>query len=1021
MSQVVPGGPGPRLQTELSPWPTTAHPHVNGNGTHPHVNGNGTHPHVNGNGTRPDGVCVVMPAYREEQNLASTVADFLRVAESIGIPHCVVVVNDGSPDRTGEVAEQLAAEHPGRVLVVHHQVNRGYGAAVSTGIQAALERADHRWLFLTDSDGQFHAAQLPTFLAEAQRERADAVVGYRPSRADPWYRRANAFLWTTASRLLVRVGVRDVDCSYKLIDRSYLQGIVLKGEAATISPELIAKLRLRNARIIERPVEHFPRQHGEQTGAKLSVVIRSLIGLLALSLEIAGQRRPGRLLHRLLRPMDSVLAVTTLAATGASVASYLYFLHRGVTLAYPDAVSHLLIARRVIDSPTVGVAQLGAVWLPLPHLLSLPLIWVNAWYYSGFAGSLISMLAYVLTVRYAYLITSSLTGNRAGGVVAAVAFGANPNVLYLQSTPMTELLLIACVAAAVYYLMRWCQTGRYIHLAATATAAFLASLSRYEGWVLCLSIAGIVAYVAWRRAGSADGSDPAAYGRARRLWSRFQAVEANLIFYACLAASGVAGWVLWNAVIFHDPFYFQTGPFAKPSLWVSHSEKAIGHWGVSALTYLYAMADNVGVLALALGTVGFAYYLVRTRLRTDAIAPLALTAFVPFYVYALYSGQRPIHVTQIGGSLYNVRFGLLMVFPTAIFMGFLVTAVTNSNRAWLRRGVFAALLAGSVACAGLVLHGGIDTLKEAVAFRAAPSEQANAAAGRWLRLHYDGGKVLMESFGNETVTFASRIRLGQIVYEGSFRQWEPDLASPASHGIRWIYMPRTPGTQDQVFRSLHGSAQLAGYRLVYQDSGRLIYERRGAGQQFDHVGHHRRGVASHAGRRSPSSSPPSTASVVLKPVSANSFDALSSGANEDGSQAIYAIDNSPSSFWHTDFYYNYPTFGNLKKGTGLILDMGEQVRLSRVVVQFGTGCCAHVEIEIGNNNDPVPSALSTFTQVQGSDTAVGRTTFNVTKNTTGRYVLIWLTYLPPLAGSHNQYQAQIYNVVVNGSAVSQSG
>jgi glycosyltransferase involved in cell wall biosynthesis len=262
-----------------------------------------------------------MPAYREEQNLASTVADFLRVSESIGVPHCVVVVNDGSPDGTADVAERLAAQYRGRVLVVHHEVNRGYGAAVSTGIRTALERLGHRWLFLTDSDGQFKAAQLPAFLAEARRERADVVVGYRPTRADPWYRRANAFLWTTASRVLLRVGVRDVDCAYKLIDRSHMHGIVLKGEAATISPELIAKLRLRNARIIERPVEHFPRQHGEQTGAKLSVVMRSLVGLLALSLQIAGQRTPGRLLHRLLHPKDSALAVTTLAATSASVAT----------------------------------------------------------------------------------------------------------------------------------------------------------------------------------------------------------------------------------------------------------------------------------------------------------------------------------------------------------------------------------------------------------------------------------------------------------------------------------------------------------------------------------------------------------------------------------------------------------------------------------------------------------------------------------------------------------------------------
>jgi len=173
---------------------------------------------------------------------------------------------------------------------------------------------------------------------------------------------------------------------------------------------------------------------------------------------------------------------------------------------------------------------------------------------------------------------------------------------------------------------------------------------------------------------------------------------------------------------------------------------------------------------------------------------------------------------------------------------------------------------------------------------------------------------------------------------------------------------------------------------------------------------------------SSSSAPSATASVVLTPVSANSFDALGNdGGNEDGAAAKYAIDNNPSTFWHTDYYFTYPALGNLKKGTGLILDMGKQVRLRQVVVQFGASCCADVEIEIGNDNTPVPATLSTFTAVASSTSAHGSTTFNVTGSATGRYVLIWITRLPPLAGTTNQYEAQIYNVVVRGPALSQSG
>jgi putative flippase GtrA len=781
------------------------------------------------NGMARDGITIVMPAYCEEANLATTVADFLHVPASMGVPHCVVVVNDGSQDWTGEVADGLAADNPGRVIAVHHRVNRGYGAAVSTGIRTALDRTENRWLFLTDSDGQFRAAQIPVFLDAARTERADVVVGYRTHRADPLYRRVNASLWSAASRVLLPVGIRDVDCSYKLIDRRTLDGVELKGAAATISPELVANLRLKDARIIERPVDHFPRQFGEQTGAKPSVIVRSLLGLVTLSARVAGQRAPGHLLHRLFSPRDAALAVTTVAAVAASVGSYLYFLHRRATLAYPDAISHLLIARRVVDSPTPGVAQLGAVWLPLPHLLAAPFIWVNAWYFSGFAGSVVSMAAYVLTVRYAYLITTGLTGNRAAGLTAAVAFGANPNILYLQTTPMTELLLIACIAASVYYLLRWCQSGRYIDLAATGAAALLASLTRYEGWVMCAAITLTVAYAAWRLPShDPRGATKTRQGRGLsrwRWWSRLQAAEANVIFYATIGLSGIVCWVLWNAVIFHDPLYFQTGPFAKPSLWVSHADKAIGHLGIAALTYLYAMADNAGAVALVLGVAGLAWYLFCTRLRPETIAPVALLSFIPFYIYALYSGQRPLHVVQLNGSLYNVRFGLLMVLPTAIFIGCLVTAIPARAPAWLRRTGSAGLLLAALACAGLVLHGGISTLTEALVFRATPAEQANAAAANWLRSHYTGGKVLMESFGNETVTFDSRIPLGLIVYEGSFREWGPDLADPLAHGIRWIYMRRTPGDTDEVFQRLHASFELDPYRLAYSDPNRLIYER----------------------------------------------------------------------------------------------------------------------------------------------------------------------------------------------------
>jgi serine/threonine protein kinase len=175
----------------------------------------------------------------------------------------------------------------------------------------------------------------------------------------------------------------------------------------------------------------------------------------------------------------------------------------------------------------------------------------------------------------------------------------------------------------------------------------------------------------------------------------------------------------------------------------------------------------------------------------------------------------------------------------------------------------------------------------------------------------------------------------------------------------------------------------------------------------------------------PNSSSPAAAAAagLLKPVGVSSFNPLGQppGDNEDQGDTHYAVDGSTSTFWHTSYYVGSAAFGNLKKGTGLILDMGRQVRLSQVVVQFGTTCCTQAEIEIGNDAAPTAATLNSFTPLQSATKAAGSTTFDVTKRATGRYVLIWITNLPPLAGSQGEYEAMIYNVVVRGFATSQSG
>jgi len=171
--------------------------------------------------------------------------------------------------------------------------------------------------------------------------------------------------------------------------------------------------------------------------------------------------------------------------------------------------------------------------------------------------------------------------------------------------------------------------------------------------------------------------------------------------------------------------------------------------------------------------------------------------------------------------------------------------------------------------------------------------------------------------------------------------------------------------------------------------------------------------------RTHSSSPAAVAAAALvKPVSASVYNPLGQAGDDDPAEAQNALGGGTG--WHTSYYFT-PGFGNLKKGTGLIVDLGKQVRLSQVVVQFGATCCTHVDIEIGNSNTVSQATLNSFAVVQSSTTAAGSTTFTVTKSVTGRYLLIWITSLPPMQGNPGRFETLISNVTVRGYAAGQPG
>src|SRR5687767_3542685 len=227
--------------------------------------------------TAVDELSVFFPAHNEAANLERTVDAALAVVKGLTLrEYEIVVVDDGSTDGTSGLADELASRHT-RVRVVHHDTNRGYGAALKSGLESA--RLD--WIFYSDADCQFDLSELALLLPFAEDH--DAVVGYRAQRSEGASRKLNQFLWTRLVRGVIGLDVRDVDCAFKLLRRSHVEQVLpLEADGAVISAELLVKLQRAGARIKQVPVTHHPRPAGKPSGASPRVIARAFRELFRL-------------------------------------------------------------------------------------------------------------------------------------------------------------------------------------------------------------------------------------------------------------------------------------------------------------------------------------------------------------------------------------------------------------------------------------------------------------------------------------------------------------------------------------------------------------------------------------------------------------------------------------------------------------------------------------------------------------------------------------------------------------------
>ena len=223
---------------------------------------------------------IVLPAFNEEDNVESAIAEATAAAERLVATHEIVVVDDGSGDNTAGRVREVAGRD-GRVRLISHEENRGYGEALRSGFLASTLD----FVFFTDADLQFDMGELALLLPYAGT--VDVVAGYRINRQDTLVRRINGHAWNLLVRVLFYVPVRDIDCAFKLFDRRVLGDVDIESVGAMVNTELMVKLGRRGASVVEVGVHHRPRLAGEARGASLRVIVTAFREILRMRRRLA--------------------------------------------------------------------------------------------------------------------------------------------------------------------------------------------------------------------------------------------------------------------------------------------------------------------------------------------------------------------------------------------------------------------------------------------------------------------------------------------------------------------------------------------------------------------------------------------------------------------------------------------------------------------------------------------------------------------------------------------------------------
>ncbi|HMH12419.1 MAG TPA: hypothetical protein VK578_04870 [Edaphobacter sp.] len=450
---------------------------------------------------------------------------------------------------------------------------------------------------------------------------------------------------------------------------------------------------------------------------------------------------------------------------------------RGYMLLYGDAVAHLGIARRILDSRNPGLSQLGGVWLPLPHLLILPFVQKMEWWQNGLAGAWPSLFCYIISVIGIYRLARWMMTPK--WAFAATAFYAvNPNLLYLATTAMTEplflalliwitLLTVECVAA-----IRAAKSAPIDRRLLLIGLLILAAVfTRYDGWVF-----GAVAWctLTWQ------------LSRSRELWRK---VAPSFVVFTLLAVAGPVSWLAYNQHFFHDALDFMRGPYSASAIEKKTTPPGSPHYHGwhdplwASLLYtrtaqLDAAAWETGFIVMAAAIAG----LILTLRRRFVLPAVLLWIPLPFYIYSVAYGSVPIFIPPLWPhSFYNSRYGMGMLPAFALYACLAMEWLQRrlrSGQPLIARLLHPVVLSLIAINAVFMMYGVPLVLKEAKA-NSTTRVAFETALGRELKSYPAGVPILMYNSDHVGALQQAGIPLRQTLNEGDYDSWKAALAKPA--------------------------------------------------------------------------------------------------------------------------------------------------------------------------------------------------------------------------------------------------